>query len=618
VKILATSREPLGVPGEVRWPVPALRLPARTASGVPDLLGSEAVRLFVDRANAANRSFELTGENARSVAELCRRLDGLPLALELAAARVSALPAAAIADALRDRFRLLTTGSRSGPLRQQTLRAAVDWSYDLLDEQERALFRACSVFPGGVSIDTAVWVGECNAVSSQDVLAVLTALVDKSMLVAGVGPGGEPRYSMLETLRSYGVDVLQERGAERAARRAVAEFALRLAEMGDEGLRGRDHLRWLRLLDVEFDNMREGFDETIRSGDAEPALRTAAALGWYFAITERHGHGEGRAWMDEALSLPQEGVSTAVRANASAILSYLAGQELDLDVALAAGQEALALAADLGRTRPLALASTVLAMALTAAGTPERVPDLVRTGRDIYREIGDEWGVGSAELVLAPIDIRGGDVERVAERGRTVVESGRRTGYDPWEIWGRLLLAWSDERTDSTTAARREYERALERSAALGFDHYVSFVLVRLGRLSLGDGDVDRALQLDQRAVELADAAGSGWFAGVARQALGTALERSGDLEGAERAHRAVVEAFNDDARLYARETFFTVLNGDPGARALVALACIAERRGALEEAEASARSGLERAERQQDVSTVATALETLARLSSA
>ncbi|MGZ4125854.1 MAG: ATP-binding protein, partial [Actinomycetota bacterium] len=562
--------------------------------------------------------FELTDENASSVVEVCRRLDGLPLALELAAARVSALPVATIADALRDRFHLLTASSKSGPLRQQTLRAAADWSYDLLDEPERTLFRACSVFPGGVSIGTAAWIGERNGFAARDVLRIMTALVDKSMLVAGVGPGGEPRYSMLETLRAFGVQVLDETGEERAARSALAAFALRLAELGDEGVRGRDHLRWLRVLDVEFDNVRDGFDETIRSADAETALRIAAALGWYFAISDRHGHDEGRAWMDEALGLPQEGVAPAVRAHALAILSYLAGQELDVEVAVAAGEEALALAGDVGRTRPLALAHMVLAMALAEAGTPERVPELVGVGREVYREIGDEWGVGSAELVLAPIDVRAGDVERVAEHARAGIESGRRSGYDPWEIWGRLLLAWADERTSSTTAARREYERALERSRALGFDHYVSFVLVQLGRLALADGDVERALEVDRRAVELADGVGSTWFAGVARHALGLALERSGDIDGAERAHREVVEALEPEGRPYARETFFTVLNGDPAARSLVALADIAERRGALEEAEASARSGLERAEREQDAPTVEAALAILARLSTA
>jgi tetratricopeptide (TPR) repeat protein len=258
----------------------------------------------------------------------------------------------------------------------------------------------------------------------------------------------------------------------------------------------------------------------------------------------------------------------------------------------------------------------VLAMALAEAGTPERVPELVRTGREIYRELGDEWGIGSAELILAPTDMRAGDVESVVRRGRAAVESGRRSGYDPWEIWGWFLLAWADERTGSTTAARREYERALERSTALGFDHYVSFALVQLGRLAMADGEIERALELFRRAVDLADAAGSAWFAGVARQALGVALERTGDLDGAEHAHRTVVEALVDPRAPYARETFFTVLNGDPVARALVALGDIAERRGSLEEAEASARSGLDRAEREQDAPIVALALEMLARLS--
>jgi predicted ATPase/DNA-binding SARP family transcriptional activator len=615
IKVLATSREPLGVPGEVRWPVPTLRVPPRAIGDVRDLLGSEAVRLFVDRASAASPSFELTQDNAPAVAELCRRLDGLPLALELAAARVSALPVAAIADALQDRFRLLTTGDRSAPLRQQSLRAAIDWSYELLDESERLLFRACSVFPAGVSIEAAAWVGGRGGLSAAEVLGVLTALVDKSMLVAGVGPAGEPRYSMLETLQSYGNGLLAELGEERAAGQALSEYAARLAEAGDVGLRGRDHLRWLRLLDVELDNVRAGFDEAT-SGSGEFAMRIGAALGWYFAITDRHD--EGRAWVDRALALPDEGVPASLKVHALAIQSYLAGQELDVEVALAAGERAVALGAQVGRTRPLALANMALALALAEAGTPERVPDLVRTGEEVYREIGDEWGIGSAELILAPIDMRAGDVEAVAAHGRAAVGSGRRSGYDPWEIWGRLLLAWADERTGSTRAAAGEYDRALELSRALGFDHYSSFVLVQLGRLALADGDVERTLGLVGQAIEAVAGSESAWFVALARHALALALRRAGDLEGAERELRAVVEAVEGSGQLYARETFFTVLAGDPVARALVALAEIAEGRGDLVESGRCGRAALERAEREQDAPTVAAALETLARLSPA
>jgi predicted ATPase/DNA-binding SARP family transcriptional activator len=618
VRILATSREPLGVPGEVRWPVAPLRVPPRAVGDARDLLGSEAVRLFVDRATAANPSFELTQDNAPAVAELCRRLDGLPLALELAAARVSALPVAAIADALQDRFRLLTAGGRSAPLRQQTLRAAIDWSYELLEEPERSLFRGCSVFPAGFSIEAAAWVGERNGLSTANVLAVLTALVDKSMLVTGVGPAGEPRYSMLETLRSYGNELIAELGEEAAAGRALSEYVLRLVELGDEGLRGREHLRWLHLLDVEFDNVRAGFDEAIRALDAETAIRIAAALGWYFAITDRHRHGDGRAWMEEALSLPYENLAPDVRTHALAILAYLAGQELDVDAAIAVGQEAVAFGEKAGRTRPFALACTVLGMALGAAGVGERARDLVRTGSEIYRDIGDEWGIGSAELILAPLDIRMGDLEAVSHRGRAAVESGRRSGYDPWEIWGRLLLAWADERTGSIRAARDEYERALALSTALGFEHYVSFVLVGLGRLALADGDEDGGLDLLRRAVESADSAESTWFAGLAHQALGVALDRLGRREAAEGELLRVVETVEDLRRPSPRETFFAVLAGDPVARALVALAESAERRGDVEEAARSARAGLERAEREQDAPTVAAALAVLARLPAA
>jgi predicted ATPase/DNA-binding SARP family transcriptional activator len=233
--VLAASREALGVPGEAQWPVPSLTLPGPTVDDPRELVGSEAVRLFEDRARKVRPSFALTAETARSVAEIRRHLDGLPLAIELAAARVKVLPVTHIATALGDRFRLLVAGSRTVPPRQQTLQAAVDWSYELLDEDERDLFEQLSVFAGGCSLDAAESIGEQLGVGSFELLDLLGGLADKSLLVATVGVDGRPRYRMLETLRAYGIQRATANGTYDLVCRRHAELFAEIAEAGERG-----------------------------------------------------------------------------------------------------------------------------------------------------------------------------------------------------------------------------------------------------------------------------------------------------------------------------------------------------------------------------------------------
>jgi predicted ATPase/DNA-binding SARP family transcriptional activator len=241
LQVLATSREALIVPGEAQWPVPALSLPDPAIVDPRELIGSEAVRLFEDRAIKVRPSFALTAETAPAVVDICRQLDGLPLAIELAAARVKVLPVTHIAAALGDRFRLLVTGSRTAPPRQQTLQAAVDWSYALLHEDERAVMEQLSVFPGGCSLEAADHVGEQLGLGHFELLDLLTGLADKSLLVAGLGTDGQPRYRMLETLRAYGAERSQERGSFHLACRRHAELFASLAEAGERGLCGPGH-----------------------------------------------------------------------------------------------------------------------------------------------------------------------------------------------------------------------------------------------------------------------------------------------------------------------------------------------------------------------------------------
>ncbi len=300
VRILATSREPLGITGETLWPVEPLEPPPLSA-GPEAALACPAVRLFADRAVAVSPDFAVTGANVAWVTQICRALDGMPLAIELAAARLRAMTPAQIAIRLDDRFRLLSAGSRIALPRHKTLRAVVEWSWDLLDDPERALWRRLAVFPGGATLEGAEEVCAGPGLDRADVLDVLAALVDKSLVIV-TGADGEPRYRMLETLRAYGLERLVQAGEEDATRRAHAVYFVGLAEAAEPHLFRAEQLVWLRRLSAEHDNCSAGLRWAISAGDAPLALRFCAALGWYWFL---HGQlGDGADNVEEILALP--------------------------------------------------------------------------------------------------------------------------------------------------------------------------------------------------------------------------------------------------------------------------------------------------------------------------
>ncbi|MGY0235191.1 BTAD domain-containing putative transcriptional regulator [Longispora urticae] len=292
LRVLATSREPLGITGETLWPVESLDLPP-DADGDPTRYA--AVRLFVDRATAARPDFTMDDRTAGAVVRICRALDGMPLAIELAAARLRSMGVEQVAGRLGDRFRLLTAGSRTALPRHQTLRAVVDWSWELLSEDERALWRAMAVFAGGATLEAVEEM--CGGPGAADLVA---ALVDKSILV----PAGD-RYRMLETIREYGLDRLADHGDTDRVRRAHATYFLALAEQAESRTRGAEQVPWLARLSEEHDNLHGALRWAIAAGDADIAVRLAAALGWYWGL---RGHRvEGAALAVDALALPGGG-----------------------------------------------------------------------------------------------------------------------------------------------------------------------------------------------------------------------------------------------------------------------------------------------------------------------
>ncbi len=352
LKALVTSRERLRLRGENLFPVPSLMVPDPVhLLPLPDLAAVPAVRLFVARAQAVKPTFALTDANAAAVAAICRRLDGLPLAIELAAAQVRLFPPAALLTRLgRRRLPLLTGGPRDLPARQRTLRDAIAWSHDLLSPGERTLFRRLAVFVGGCEVEAAEAVANAAGESGIDVAADLATLVDRSLLRVDEGPdGGDaagPRFSMLETIREYALEQLVASGEETALRRRHADWCLALAEQTWAAITSSANAeRPLTRLEADHDNLRAALAWLEDAGATEEGLRLAGALSWFWYFRDHWG--EGRAWLGRTLARGA-GASAAARVRAlfgSALLAHYLGEE---QPAVALAERSLALAQDLG------------------------------------------------------------------------------------------------------------------------------------------------------------------------------------------------------------------------------------------------------------------------------
>jgi predicted ATPase len=367
LRILATSREPLGVPGEVTWPIPSLSLT------------DDAVELFTDRARLARPGFDVTEENAAVLAEICARLDGLPLAIELAAARVRSMSLDEIIDGLQDRFRLLTGGARTALPRQQTLRASVDWSHELLSEAERLLLRRLAVFKGGFDLDAAHAVaGDADARSFQ-ILDGVSSLVDKSLVVADVSRHGT-RYRLLETVRQYGLEKLDESGETDTVRTRHRDHYTALFDTpAPGGLQQR-----IEQAELEIDNLRAAVEWSRDNGDSELALRLASSLQ---PLWLRGRALEGSAWFETVL-VDEPAVAPAVRAGAladKAMLDFYAGNFYRVDLA----DEAMAIAR--GLDDPALLARTLTACGAVRAFNFEVALPFFKEAIELARAVGDDW-----------------------------------------------------------------------------------------------------------------------------------------------------------------------------------------------------------------------------------
>jgi non-specific serine/threonine protein kinase len=410
LQVLATSRAALRLRGEHVLAVSPLPVPESGATHLEHVQASPAVDLFVQRARAVSTPFALTGENAGAVADICRRLDGLPLAIELAAARANVLSLQALLALLGQRLQVLATGPRDAPARHQTIREAMAWSYDLLAAEEQAVFRVLAVFAGGWTLAAAAAV---SGLAVPEALARLDTLVDQSLVVRDNGSDAEPRFTMLETIREFALERLAASGDEAAARRAHADWIIALAEEAWTAIVVRLESAWLARIGAELDNVRAALSWLEAAGDGAGLLRLAGAADplWNY----RSFRFEGRAWLERALDQSREAAVPAdVRVRALLNAGYLARNQGDFPRAVAYGDEGLelALAADL--EEGVARANHLLGYVASAEGAYEQAMGHFEEDLRLDTALGNRANIASAWLELGRVRYGQGDYEHAA------------------------------------------------------------------------------------------------------------------------------------------------------------------------------------------------------------
>jgi len=521
ITILVSSRSPLRVYGEREYPVPPLGLPDTEHLPEASALSQYgSVALFVERAMAVSPAFEVTAANAPAIAEICVRLDGLPLAIELAAARVRALSPQAILSRLGHRLTLLSGGARDLPERQQTLRGAIDWSYDLLDEMDRRIFSRLSVFGGGAdlaAVEAVVFAGWPDDTAPPDALDALTGMVDKSLVVGETSPDGEPRYRMLETIREYAAERLAESADADAVRVRHAEHYLAVAAgMADETL-GNDQRAVLDAYEREHDNLRAAMTFAIASDRGRMAQELLAAVWRFWQI---RGHlAEARERAERVLALPSAQARDAVRLAALDAAGGIAYWQADMEPARRWYEEERSLARELGDA--IGEANAIYNLSFTYSFSREdaaKARELATDARDRYRKLGDRhaearaiWAIVNSVLFDVGNDVPvTADVEEAVAAAMAAIPVFR-------ELNDRFMLGWSlytfgmlKSILGDPDAARETYHESIglfkETNDLTGY----ALVLDGFAALEWAAGDRDRAMRLAGAATAIGDVAGVG------------------------------------------------------------------------------------------------------------
>jgi predicted ATPase len=531
LRILATSREPLGITGEALWPVEPLALPPGQA-GVVEAMSYPAVRLLADRAAAARHGFAVTQQTVADVVRICRALDGLPLAIELAAARLRSMTVEQLAGRLHDRFRLLTGGDRTALPRHQTLHAVVDWSWELLSDQERVLLRRLAMFSGGATAEAAQRVCADGALPADQVLDLLDALTDKSLLVTA----GDGRYRMLETIKAYGLERLDQAGERDRIRQAHGAWFAELAETADPHLRRAEQLIWLHRLAADDDNITAALRGAFAAGDARTAVRLVAAAGWYWWLG---GHkAAGAELIMQALAVPGEGDAEHLAvANAMLALFDTAGlgDERQVEGSLRTAQR---LAEQTGSRHPVLRFLEPLArlvqsatdgtpvpadvldsllddedpwlraqallnrarMLLSAGGPHTQAQADIETALAAFRAIGERWGTAFALTSLAEQVARRGDLSAAHDYYEQAIVVLTEIGTIEDIVWFRVKqaqLSWLLGDAAGCAAAMAQAERE---AAQIGWPDAVAGMAHAKAELARWQGDVRTAREQLARA----------------------------------------------------------------------------------------------------------------------
>jgi predicted ATPase/class 3 adenylate cyclase/Tfp pilus assembly protein PilF len=496
LKVLATSRAPLGLYGEHEFPVPPLTLPdLRRLPPLERLTQYEAVGLFVERAQAVKPDFAIINESAPAVAEICVRLDGLPLAIELAAARIKMLPPKAMLQRVTSRLKLLTGGARDLPERQRTLRATIEWSHALLDEGEQLLFARLAVFSGGRTLEAIEAICDAQGDLPVDTFDGISSLVDKSLIRQEEGPNGEPRFVMLETVHEFAREKLAESAEAEEIKRAHAEYFLTLAEEAYPALKGLDQLEWLERLEAEHDNMRVALSWALERKEAELTLRLGGALWWFWSM--RSYYSEGRRWLEEALAIEGRG-SPESRAMALAGEGALALDQGDLERVQEACEEGLELLAHEARESSEAKLFLLTNLGWVAWQREDyrRATQLYEESLALSREMRDTWWIASSLFGLALVSHSQGDSERATELYEESIDLVREQGdrHRLASCLNNLAMVVYVQGDLGRAAQLTEESVALLRE--LGAGGFVALGLCNLGWIALLQDDLDKAAEL--------------------------------------------------------------------------------------------------------------------------
>jgi len=495
LRVLATSREALGIAGEVAWPVPSLSLPdLRRLPEIESLPRYESARLFVERATTVKPNFKLTEQNALAVAHVCYRLDGIPLAIELAAARTKVLSVEEISARLGDSFRLLAAGSRTAMPRQRTLHATMDWSHELLSQKERALFRRLSVFAGGFTLEAAESICAGEELQRDEVLELLSQLVDKSMVVAQER-GGAARYRLLETIRQYGWERLEEVDGAARVREQHAGYYLAVAEVAEPELKGERQVAWLERLETEHDNLRVAMAWLLGRGELEEAARLGWAL-WLFWGIRTH-LAEGRRSMERALSARGSvAMSASARAKALFVAGMMSNYQGDHLSAEPLVHESLRLFKELGDKLGTAYALSNTGYVALGRGRYQQAIAVIEEAADLFLEEEEKWGAAIELGFLAVAWRNRGNHERakrLAERGLAV---SREIGERQATTSALYTLAVLAQTEGEDERARDLFEEGLKLSAELGNEADIAHCLEGLASIYGGEGKIVRAARL--------------------------------------------------------------------------------------------------------------------------